>query len=1065
MPWLCLACSGSNPDGTRFCGQCGSPRAAQPAAPAEPQSEDSTTSMVADALRGLVARPAADAAPSEGPALRDERRLVTALFADISGFSELTNRLDPEQLLEVIDPAISTLSNVVGRYGGVIEKFAGDALMALFGAPVAHDDDAARALHVAMDMHRELAKLVPTLPPEAANLRLHVGVNSGHGIGRLIGSEVRFDYAVLGDVVVLAQRLEASAPTGETYVGETTHRLTRKDFDFEFLGEIAVKGKDKPVPAWRLVGPRERRSFAVRTDSAGAMVGRDDELQRITEFSERLEEGRGGAVFVVGEPGVGKTTLCDSLHAHAIASGWQWLTARCLSYGRELAYWPVADLLRRFFDITEASGDAALPALRSGLAAAGQEEALPVIGTLLGVEGTSANGMSPQETQRRLHESVIGILRARAAQSPVVLCVDDLHWVDGPTLTLLREMAETSARAPLLLLASARPEGGPAIDEMRGGLDGSALRLDLRPLAGDAVRQIAARVLGAPPAPPLAVALYEHTGGNPFFLEEVARSLLERGGLVQRDGELHTVARWDDAQVPVTVEGVLSARIDSLAARERGALEVASVIGRRVDMELARAVSGDIDTAMPTLTSAGLLDPVEGTDRVLLFHHPLTQQVVYARLLRRRRAELHRRVGQAAESLFGSDEGSVDLLARHFHLGEDAPRAYDYLLRAAARAERLFANEQAITCLDQAAEVVEAATGSAAQQPELWLRAARLEEVRGGYPRALELYDRVLDSTGDIRAAIGRAATLRKLGRYEHGLATVERARLDHAPLRPQDTGALALEEGWLRGLRGEVREAIDALRAGLAAVAGGDHNSLQGQVLIHLARIEELVGDHADAVGHAEEARRRFEAEEDLPRLATVLRVLGGIYQDADPDDREAILRSRQMLERALVLARRVGNAEEEAASLVNLGQTVAALGDLDEALRCDRESIAVFDRVGLKAGVACGYCNLAQHLLESGRPAEARQAAEAGLAVAEEIGHLGWMAGARIGIADASLALGDDEVAASAGEAAAEAKLAVGERHKARSAFDTAAQAHERLGHHERAAELRRRMAEIEA
>src|SRR5690348_7228189 len=281
MPWQCSACSATNPDGTAFCGQCG---AASPAAPP-----------------------------------RSERRLITALFADISGFSELTGRVDTEELLEVIDPVVTALSNVVGRFGGVVEKYAGDAILALFGAPVAHDDDAARALRTADAMHRELAELLPELGPAAANLRLHIGVNSGHGIGRVLGSDVRLDYGVLGDVVVLAQRLEASAPPGETYVGETTYELTRKQFDLEPIGELTVKGRAEPVPAWRLAGLRAGTT-AVRGPE---LAGREREQAALGELVDRLGEARGGVGFVIGEAGAGKTVLCEATRAHAERAGLQ----------------------------------------------------------------------------------------------------------------------------------------------------------------------------------------------------------------------------------------------------------------------------------------------------------------------------------------------------------------------------------------------------------------------------------------------------------------------------------------------------------------------------------------------------------------------------------------------------------------------------------------------------------------------------------------------------------------------------------------------------------------------
>src|SRR5215213_3945872 len=237
--WTCSSCGGDNPEGMRFCGHCGAAASA-----AEAESDVSRT------LRSFVAEPVAERLVAAGGELPQERRLITALFADVSGFTTLADRLDPEELLEVIDPVISALSSVVGRYEGYVEKFAGDALLA-------HEDDAERAVRVALEMHRELERVCGELGPNAAGLSLHVGINSGHGIARVLGSQARMDYAVLGDSVILAQRLESAAPPGETYVSDLTYRLTSGAFAFDPVGELTLKGKAEAVTAWRLVGARE----------------------------------------------------------------------------------------------------------------------------------------------------------------------------------------------------------------------------------------------------------------------------------------------------------------------------------------------------------------------------------------------------------------------------------------------------------------------------------------------------------------------------------------------------------------------------------------------------------------------------------------------------------------------------------------------------------------------------------------------------------------------------------------------------------------------------------------
>jgi adenylate cyclase len=267
---MCGRCAGENPAGTRFCGHCGTPAAAEPVP---------DTDTAAAVLRTFVAGPLA--ARLEEGALADERRLVTALFVDLSGFSRLADRLDPEQLQEVVDPLIAMLSDVVARHGGYVDKYAGDALLALFGAPVSHEDDAARALHAALEMHDELRRAAPS----DTLLSLHIGVNSGHVVARVLGHQVRMDYAVVGDAVVLAQRLESAAGSGETYVGDSTYRLTADAFDFEAVPPITVKGKVEPVPVWRLRGRRAERR------PGGALIGRDAELDRVESLLRRAAGG------------------------------------------------------------------------------------------------------------------------------------------------------------------------------------------------------------------------------------------------------------------------------------------------------------------------------------------------------------------------------------------------------------------------------------------------------------------------------------------------------------------------------------------------------------------------------------------------------------------------------------------------------------------------------------------------------------------------------------------------------------------------------------------------------
>ncbi|MDX6369953.1 MAG: hypothetical protein QOG93_1455, partial [Gaiellaceae bacterium] len=710
--WVCANCGGENPAGMKFCGHCG---AGAVSTPAEPDHD------VADALRSFVAGPVADKLVEAGGKLPEERRLITALFADVSGFTSLADRLDPEELLEVIDPVISGLSTVVGRYGGYVEKFAGDALMALFGAPVSHEDDAARALRVALEMHSELARLVETLPYEAA-LTLHVGINSGHGIARILGSEARMDYAVLGDSVILAQRLESAAPPGETYASEATVQLTNGEFEFEPVGLLELKGKAQPVSAWKLLGFRAAGRRAAETQ----VIGRELELARVTSYLESPQ----GVLLVTGEPGLGKSRLVDAARAEASARGLAWLETRCLSYGAALPYWPYTELLRTVADRPED----------------------PHFDRLLG--GDQLADVEPEAFSRGLYDA---FARWLGALDGAVIAIEDLHWADASTLALTGALA----RSGVSLLLSARPDVD--LSDVPGE------RIELAPLGAESAAAIAAATLGGKPQRELEALLVERTGGNPFFVQELARALRDTGRIVARNGAWRLAGEIQAEDVPPTIEGVLAARIDLLHRSAAEALSTASVIGRRVPLQLLQAVAPAVQTtALEQLVAAGLLDRAEGDE--VSFHHALVQDVAYGRLLRRRRRELHLRVADVAESLYGAGDDVIDLLARHLYLGGAGEKAVASLVRAGERAARLYANEEAIVHFARAADLVP-------EDAEIRLRLGDLHELVGNYDYALVAYEAVLSgSPGDVRAWRGLAATYRKRGEYLNAFVTVSDA-------------------------------------------------------------------------------------------------------------------------------------------------------------------------------------------------------------------------------------------------------------------------------------------------
>jgi adenylate cyclase len=1034
--WTCDSCGGENPSGMRFCGHCGTPAEAATPAPTEPEQD------VAETLRSFVAGPVAERLIEAGGEIPEERRLITALFADVSGFTSLADRLDPEQLLEVIDPVIEGLSSIVGRYEGYVEKFAGDALLALFGAPVTHEDDAARALIVALEMHTELERLCSKLPYEA-ELTLHVGVTSGHGIARILGSEARMDYAVLGDSVILAQRLESAAPSGETYVSGLTKKLTDDMFEFEPVGDLTLKGKAEPVPAWRLLG--RRTVPAPRAAHRGVtLVGRDRELAEIGHVLESLTCGRGGIVTVTGEPGVGKSRLSEAVEARADELGIRWLQTRCLSYGASLAYWPYAELVRSIVGIgSEDESEQSQRRLADTLERAGAATAVPYIARLLGLPGVSEVAqLEPEAFRRGLHSAFATALVALSKERPLVVALEDVHWLDGSSADLTRELAQLCEREPLALYLIARPEAEPALAQLAG--DSPRRAIAVEPLDEEGVAALVRSLLGGDVQEGFPALVRDRTAGNPLFVEELLRSLQETGALTLQNGTWRIQRGWDAEAVPPTIEELLASRIDLLSRADASILQTASVVGRRVQVELLEAVTNapELDGALKRLVAAGFLDPVDGEDnRRLLFHHALVQEVAYSRLLRRKRRDLHRQVAEVAEGMYGAGDEIIGLLARHLYLGEAGTKAIDYLVRAGERSRGLYANDEAIVHFTRAAEVVRTDGEVSARLPAILLDLADLHELLGDYEEALELYAEVRAATHDVRAWRGLASVHRRRGEYEQALAIVDEA-IAADELRGQDLAPLWLQAGWSLALSGRVDQAIDVFQAGLEAL-GPRTDSVVGQLLAELARTEGLAGRLEDALAHLLQAEAIFEKLSDQRGLASTLRILGDVQVKAGRLDE-----SVAALRRGLELAERVGSVEEVGGCLINIGVVEERREAFQEAIECDRRAIEEFERIGHGSGRARGYANLAYHLMLAGEYDEAERWCERTLDLSRAIGHSVTVADAIDTIAAIEIRRGNFTSGAERAEEAAELYLEMGAPPSAAQSLELARTGWEQAG-----------------
>ncbi|GAB4410221.1 MAG: hypothetical protein Fur0044_03900 [Anaerolineae bacterium] len=545
-------------------------------------------------------------------ALKGERKQVTVMFADISGFTAMSEKLDPEEVRSMINACFERLGAVIDQYGGHIDKFIGDEIMALFGAPQAHENDPERALRAALDMmaaletfNDEHAGLIPK------RLALHFGINTGLVIAGGIGTRQRQDYSVMGDTVNLAARLEDLSEAGETLVGEDTYRLTGPLFEFEPLKPVALKGKEKPVRVYRLLRAKAAPGRVRGIEGLySPMVGRERELARAKEILAHFEQGQGGVISVIGDAGLGKSRLISELCDELCRQNNQieWAEGCALSYGESASYLAARDMFRKLLGLApDASPHEVSRALRvevNSLFADQSAEIFPYLAHLLDapLDEESAQRLKYVEgetLQQRILQAVQSYLAAKAKHGPLVLVWEDLHWGDPSSLGLLEATLPLTRTSPLLLLLIYRParEGRVwAFHQRVSALLGDDHQIiELAPLTAAESNQLLDNLLESSQLPEKTRRLIiSKAEGNPFYVEEVIRSLIDSGALTRSETGRGWVAtaRLDDITIPDTLQGVIMARIDRLDAEAKRILQVASVIGRTFPYRVLARVTG-----------------------------------------------------------------------------------------------------------------------------------------------------------------------------------------------------------------------------------------------------------------------------------------------------------------------------------------------------------------------------------------------------------------------------------------------------------------------------------------
>lgn len=992
----CSNCGTDLPPVAAYCFKCG-----------QKQGDDAQTSLAAaggeDVGRGaeslphsFISRELADKfrAARERGAMEGERRVVTILFCDVQGSTAAADSLDPEEWAEIMNGAFERMIRPVYAYEGIVARLMGDAILAFFGAPIAHEDDPQRAILAALQIVESVRAYRRQVNEEwGVTFDVRLGINTGLVVVGAIGSDLRMEYTAMGDTINVAARMEQTAEPGTIRVTEETRRLVRGSFEFERVGEITVKGKQHPVSAYKVIRVREAtargRSYGRRGTE---FVGRDAEMAALKEALVDVRQGVGQIVAVIGEAGIGKSRLVRELRRTGDgpeqpaqagigrqASSLQWYEVSSLSYEADKPYTLFQDLLRQIAGVP--AGDPPERVLAKGdrllapFTDRRLETARQILATLLGVK-TADDGLQLQgETfKRRLYAVMEEMWTQLVSDDPTILVLDDLHWADRASVELLSHLLPLVDTIPLLVLCAFRPDRRAPSWELKitaeRELPHRYGEIRLSALSPDKGRQLATKLMASELPEEVAEQIMELSAGNPLFIEEVVQELLDRGALRREEGLKRPVGEVGDVTeigVPNTLQSLLLARLDRLQEDARHSLQVASVIGRRFQFRVLDAVmdqGASLTLQLAELQRQGMIrEEARIPEREYAFRQTLTHEVAYRSILRRQRRILHLEVAKALEELFSEQIEEIAPLLAHHYYRADHERALSYSVMAGDRAERLYANVEAITHYQRALVVALSREDTSVEEViDLYLslgrameHASRFEDAFANYAALDERGRSVDEATMRLAAVIQRAkltSTATELFDAKEGQALIDQGLQMAREVGDRKAQAKLL---WLQlnlhRLTGRDSEALEAGERSLKLMrkvaaqsdAGRSQREQFAYTMHDLAHVYRAVGDFKRGSSLTAEASKIWRELGNLPMLADSL-ASAVLHPLARGEYERAIAVSDEAFE----LSQSIDNRWNQSFSRLATGIAYQHLGQMARAIEVSQECV----RLGREAG-----------------------------------------------------------------------------------------------------------------
>jgi len=993
LKWPCPACGFVNSPEDRFCGGCGGKRVDVPLAAqaAPPRLED----MHAQ-LQKYIPPSLAEKMHMAEKDLAGENRLVTVLFADISGFTALSQRLATDAVVNKVNECFRLVTDAVYRYEGSINRFIGDCVLAFFGAPLAHENDPERAVRAALEMREAVSRL---------GLSISVGINTGMTYFGPIGTERHLEVSAYGPDVNLAKRLEDAAKPGQALVGAGTHRLTRKTFDFVRLEPLLVKGVEAPVSAYEVTGVAERPEKLRGIEGLRArMIGREREFAELKEAADQWLSGQGQMVSVIGEAGIGKSRLVAELKEYLGTRRFRCLEGRCISIGQPIGYWPFLDMLRSYFALSHQDSEAELARkatqVVTGLFPQKATEILPFLGRLLSLRfgsdlDSKLDYFTPEQVRHQTMMRLRDLFETPARKEPLLLVLEDLHWADDLSLDLVSLLMDSLATTPLMLLCVYRPEREhrcwqlSSLAERKGAEWFTEIRL--KQLTRQESRELVEELLTIENLPESVKGMVlRKSEGNPFFIEEVIRSLIDRD-LVYRENERWKArAEISHIDVPDTIQGVVLARVDRLQAEAKTVLQCASVIGRLFKYRLLEQLSRqerNLDRYLNEFEEKELVYE-ERTVPELEYtcKHAFTQEATYQGILEKRRREFHLQVAREMERLYGERlEECYEELAHHYSRSEDVEKAVEYLLKAGEKASRASAYQDAIAGFRKGIELVVALADKSARaerEAELqttlgWVllanRSVTSPEAEQAFSRARELCEQLAHRRRLCWALSG-------LDLFYHCRAEFDKQREvgERCLELAQQEGDPALltwahqRVSWGLFSRGEAAKALAHCEQGLSLYHPQRHRSLMFITQSEPAvAIQVVMGWTLWLVGYPDRApvtiREAVTLARELSHPNTLSAVLffDGFLHHWNRD----VEATHQQSEEASRIAAEVGLPSFLAWSTILLGWCHVQAGQVEDGIARITEGLADCRALGLEILRSCWEALLAEAYAKSGK------------------------------------------------------------------------------------------------